>query len=213
MFLTNPETLNYLLSKDFVVAAPMLRSAELYSNFWHGMTSDYYYYRTEEYKPILYRDNKGCFDVPMIHSCVLVNLKKTTSDYLTYVPTKVPRFDGPNDDIIAFAISANRSGIPLKLCNEELFGFITTPIEKEDDVNVDREQVTNIKLEILTYEDDLMVSDILKKFITTPKKDLMGFDRILMINLLRRPERRTRMVKCFTQLGLDVTIIDAVDGR
>ncbi|XP_045464720.1 glycosyltransferase 25 family member isoform X1 [Harmonia axyridis] len=213
VFLTNPETLNYLLSKDFVVVAPMLRSAELYSNFWHGMTSDYYYYRTEEYKPILYRENKGCLDVPMIHSCVLVNLKKTQSDYLTYVPNKVAHFDGPTDDIITFAISANRSNIPLKLCNEEVFGFITTPIEKEDNVEIDKEQVTNIKMEILTYEENLLVSKVLKKYVKFPSKDLMGFDRIFMINLLRRPERRRRMVQCFDELGLDVTIIDAVDGR
>ncbi|XP_025835147.1 glycosyltransferase 25 family member-like isoform X2 [Agrilus planipennis] len=34
-----------------------------------------------------------------------------------------------------------------------------------------------------------------------------------MINLLRRPERRKRMMRCFDELGLEVEILDAVDGR
>ncbi|KAK9880917.1 hypothetical protein WA026_013250 [Henosepilachna vigintioctopunctata] len=163
VFLTNPDTLNYMISKDYVVVAPMLKSGELYSNFWYGMTSDYYYYRTEEYKPILYRENKGCFDVPMIHSCVLINLKTIESDYLTYVPTKIPNFDGPTDDIIAFAISANRSGISLHVCNEDEFGFITTPLEKDDNISIDEEQVISIKLDILTIEDEINVVEPLKK--------------------------------------------------
>ncbi|KAL3275915.1 hypothetical protein HHI36_020650 [Cryptolaemus montrouzieri] len=213
VFLTNPETLNYLISRDSIIISPMLTSGDLYSNFWHGMTSDYYYYRTEEYKPILYRENKGCFVVPMIHSCVLINLRKQESDLLTYVPEKVSNFDGPTDDIIVFAISANRSDIPLQVCNEEVFGFITTPLEKEDNINMDKEQLTSIKLEILTVEEGLNVKDTMRKFVSIPSKDTLGFDRIFMINLLRRPERRRRMTKCFDELGLDVTVVDAVDGR
>ncbi|KAL3275916.1 hypothetical protein HHI36_020651, partial [Cryptolaemus montrouzieri] len=58
VFLTNPETLNYLISKDSIIISPMLASGDLYSNVRHGMNSDYYYYRTKEYKPILYRENK-----------------------------------------------------------------------------------------------------------------------------------------------------------
>jgi GR25 family glycosyltransferase involved in LPS biosynthesis len=34
-----------------------------------------------------------------------------------------------------------------------------------------------------------------------------------MINLVRRPERRKRMKMCFDELGLLVTIVDAVDGK
>ena len=34
-----------------------------------------------------------------------------------------------------------------------------------------------------------------------------------MINLKRRPERRVKMEKCFTELGIDYKIFDAVDGR
>lgn len=214
VFLTNPETLNYLVAKNFTVVAPMLYSNGLYSNFWHGMTEDYYYQRTDEYKPVLNRAQIGCFNVPMVHSCVLVNLRKTDSDFLTYAPDKVKDFDGPNDDIIVFAVGANRSGISLNLCNEYDFGFLMTPLEQNDALTVDYDHLLNLKLDVLSDAEPLYVNDLLAAYASKPpKKDTLGFDRIFMINLKRRPERRKRMMACFDLLGLDVTTLDAVDGK
>ncbi|EFA00173.1 glycosyltransferase 25 family member [Tribolium castaneum] len=213
VFLTNPKTLDILISKGYTVVAPMLKSDGLYSNFWYGMTDDYYYQRTEDYKPVVNRENIGCFNVPMVHSCVLVDLRRQVSDFLTYDPDKVPNFDGPIDDIITFAIGANRSGISLNLCNDERFGFVMLPLEQDANLAIDFEQLTNIKLEVLTEEKPLNVSKLLEAYTWLPEKDTLGFDKIFMINLLRRPERRQRMRFCFDELGLQVTIVDAVDGR
>lgn len=86
------------------------------------MTDDYYYQRTEDYKPILHRERVGCFVVPMVHSCVLVNLRNKESDLLTYDSTLFDDYDGPRDDIITFALSANKSGLPLHICNDHKYG-------------------------------------------------------------------------------------------
>lgn len=88
----------------------MLQSNGMYSNFWCGMTQDYYYLRTDDYKPILKRSKKGCFHVPMIHSAVLVNLRRIDSDKLSFIGSNVNDYKGPTDDIITFALSANKSG-------------------------------------------------------------------------------------------------------
>lgn len=178
------------------------------------MTDDYYYTRTEEYKPILNGDNLGCFEVPMVHTCVLVNLRKIESDLLTYVPSKVPKPNIPNDDIIAFALGAKVNNVSLTICNEELFGFVTPPLEKNDELQMDYEQLQNIKVEILNNEVFPYVNDLLLPYvIQTATKDSLGFDKIFMINLLRRPERRKRMLYCFDELALDVEVVDAVDGQ
>lgn len=178
------------------------------------MTENYYYQRTDQYKPVLNRENLGCFSVPMVHSCVLVDLRRTESDYLTYVPRKLDRYDGPDDDIITFAISANLSGIPLNICNEESFGYLLTPLEPSDQLSVDFEQMINIKLEALNDQQRLYVNPILRQFVRPlPQKDTLGFEKIFMINLARRPERRRRMQACFDELGLDVSVMDAVDGK
>lgn len=74
------------------------------------MTERYYYKRTDDYKPIQKREQVGCFDVPMIHTAVLINMRTKASDKLTYDPQKIRNYDGPQDDIIAFAVNAKQNG-------------------------------------------------------------------------------------------------------
>ena len=110
VFLRNPDTLNLMISKNKIVVAPLLKSDGMYSNFWAGMTENYYYKRTDEYLPILNRENiTGCFSVPMVHSAVLIDLRKEASDLLTYESENCPSYNGPRDDIITFALCANFS--------------------------------------------------------------------------------------------------------
>lgn len=155
VFFTNMNIVDMLVSKQLPVVAPMLKSDGLYSNFWAGMTEDYYYLRTDEYKPVLNRENIGCFQMPMVHSCVLVDLRKTLSDNLTFVPEKVKNYDGPHDDIITFALSANRSGVPLHVCNDEVYGYVTVPLEQNDVIELDKQLLTNIKMEVLADQEPL----------------------------------------------------------
>uniref|UniRef100_A0A0C9RI84 AAEL003481_0 protein n=1 Tax=Fopius arisanus TaxID=64838 RepID=A0A0C9RI84_9HYME len=213
VLLTNPNTLKILIDKQKSVVAPLLKSDGLYSNFWAGMTQDYYYLRTERYKPIVNRIEKGCHDVPMIHSAVMVDLKKVESDYLTYEPKSIDNYAGPDDDIIAFALGANSSGISLHVCNDEIYGFIMVPLESGDPLEADIEQLTNLKLEILGYQLEIPVSPVLREFVKYSRKDTLGMDHIFMINLERRIERRLRMERCFDELGVEVETLAAVDGR
>ena len=109
-FLMNPNTLDLLISKNETIVAPLLKSDGMYSNFWAGMSDDYYYKRTDEYEPILTRKNTGCFQVPMVHSAVLIDLRTKSSDFLTYDSKKLKSYEGPRDDIITFALSASDAG-------------------------------------------------------------------------------------------------------
>lgn len=98
------------------------------------------------------------------------------------------------------------------ICNDQPYGFLMVPLEKEGTIPDDLQQLTNLKLEILGDRNSIDVSDNLRKFVRFPPKDTMNFDRIFMINLLRRPEKRKRMINCFNELGMDVEIINAIDG-
>lgn len=109
-FLINKSTLKHLTMKNYPVVAPMLKSDGLYSNFWCGMTKNYYYLRTPDYAPIIERKTKGCFKVPMIHSSVLIDLRFQITNYLTFKHDSLLNYKGPVDDIIIFAMSANFSG-------------------------------------------------------------------------------------------------------
>lgn len=69
-----------------------------------------YYKRTDEYLPILEREKIGCFEVPMVHSVVLVDLRQKKTQHLTFDPKNIKDYSGPIDDIIVFAHSARISG-------------------------------------------------------------------------------------------------------
>lgn len=122
VFLTHPNTLQQLIRENVTVVSPMLQSDGLYSNYWCGMTEEFYYARTEEYKEILDRTKVGAFPVPMVHSAILINLNAEESDRLTYSIEKMSQYTGPVDDIIVFAMSANYSDISLYISNSINYG-------------------------------------------------------------------------------------------
>jgi len=155
VLLTSKDSLNVLTRLQLPIVAPMLISESLYSNFWCGMTEDYYYRRTDEYKEIYHARKIGSFPVPMVHTAVLVNMNHKAVRNLTFDRNKLvelqksrqhePLYDGPADDIIVFAISANSSGIPLHICNDITFGYILQPLEPGDTLEQDLQQLVNLK--------------------------------------------------------------------
>lgn len=41
------------------------------------------------------------------------------------------------------------NNVPLHICNEQQFGYITVPLEQDDDIAYDFEHLLNIKMDIL----------------------------------------------------------------
>lgn len=138
--LTNADTLNLLIAENKSVIAPMLHSQGAYSNFWCGITpqvkrggihllttgSDVvvhlslrvnslalqgYYRRTAEYFPTRHRHRLGCFPVPMVHSTMLLDLRKEGMKKLAFFPPH-DDYSWPYDDIIVFAFSCRSEGLP-----------------------------------------------------------------------------------------------------
>ncbi|KRG03548.1 glycosyltransferase 25 family member [Drosophila mojavensis] len=223
VLLTEPKTLRELTALRLPIVAPMLLSDSLYSNFWCGMTEDYYYQRTPEYKEIYHKEKVGVFAVPMVHTAVLVHMSYAGARYLTFdrqrlvemqTARHVEVYNGPMDDIIVFAISANSSEVPLHICNTLSFGYMMQPLETTDTLQQDLYQLINIRANMVH---DLgavpPVHPFLQKYIRLPEKTKLNLDNIFMINLERRPERRQKMENLFAELGLEVEHFAAVDGK
>ncbi|KAA0203617.1 hypothetical protein HAZT_HAZT002377 [Hyalella azteca] len=214
IFIVEPDIINILLEENQPIIAPMIHSLGKYSNFWGGMSEDYWYVRTDQYLDILEKKQKGCFSVPMVHSFVLVNLKVSDTDYLTFNPDNVQGHLLPLDDIIAFAVSAREAGLEMTICNEATYGYMNPPVVDKEQIDLDLLRLSSLKLEVLAYSSPLPVSPILSKFLPPArKKDKLDFDQVYLINLERRQLRRDKMNHCFDELGLDVLAIDAVDGK
>ncbi|XP_023218835.1 procollagen galactosyltransferase 1-A-like [Centruroides sculpturatus] len=212
-FIVNNETLNELIAQQKTIVAPMLESLRAYSNYWCGMTSDGYYKRTNDYMPILEREKIGCFDVPMVHSAVLINLRHKQSLKLTYDLAKLANYTGPIDDIIIFANSAKHACVSMNILNKEAYGYILAPLENENTLKDDIDQLINLRLEVMVEDPPLYVSPHLRYYVPEKKKSKLGFDEVYLINLKRRTERRERMLRSLNELGIETKLLDAVDGK
>ncbi|XP_037085406.1 glycosyltransferase 25 family member-like isoform X2 [Pollicipes pollicipes] len=215
VILHDSTVLQRLIDMEKPLVAPMLRSHGAYSNFWAGMDQDFYYKRTERYPVIYKHKEQGCFAVPMIHTCVLADLRLVGSDGLTFVYSKMAVPRGPeNDDVITFALSARQAGLEMYICNQEDFGQVPIPLEPPEVVSKERLNIVNMKLETLLEWPPLPVVPALRRFLPPPvEKTTLGFDHVYMIGLARRQDRRQRMLASFDELGIDAEVVEAVDGR
>uniref|UniRef100_A0A8C6T084 procollagen galactosyltransferase n=1 Tax=Neogobius melanostomus TaxID=47308 RepID=A0A8C6T084_9GOBI len=195
--LTNQDVLWKLMRENKTIVAPMLESRAAYSNFWCGMTSQGYYKRTPAYMPIRKREHRGCFAVPMVHSTYLLDLQKEASQQLAFYPPH-PEYSWAMDDVIVFAYSARMAG-DVRL--------LPVPMRAHATLQDEAESFLHTQLEIM--------GKMGKDFLSLPPKqpNKMGFDEVFMINLLRRPDRRERMLQTLHEQELSCKVVDAVDGK
>ncbi|XP_023930277.1 procollagen galactosyltransferase 1 isoform X1 [Lingula anatina] len=208
--LQNNQTLSVLTSYSQTVVAPMLNSSSQYSNFWGGMDETGYYKRTPEYGPIRMRQMRGLYKVALVHSTFIINLRNEDSQHLAFYPPP-EGYEGPYDDVIIFAAIANRARVPMYIENVNFYGSLNAPLDAHNTLEEETELFIFLKLEAMVEGVPFLHTKHLPK--KHPPQEMLGFDQIYMINLVRRPERRERMVASLDELGLKVKIVDAVDGK
>uniref|UniRef100_A0A8C2ZX95 Collagen beta(1-O)galactosyltransferase 2b n=1 Tax=Cyclopterus lumpus TaxID=8103 RepID=A0A8C2ZX95_CYCLU len=207
--LTNPRVLNLLMAENLTLAAPMLESRSLYSNFWCGITPQGYYKRTPDYQPIREWKRLGCYAVPMVHSTFLMDLRRESSRDLSFYPPH-PDYSWAFDDIMVFAFSARQAGVPMYVCNREHYGLLPVPLKAQQSVEEERESFIHTITEALSEFTHTHVNTLYSCCLYYPSR----FDHSgLFLLLLRRLDRRTRMLKTMSSLGIHTTLMDAVDGK
>ncbi|KAF3844123.1 hypothetical protein F7725_016171 [Dissostichus mawsoni] len=192
--LTNTDMLWKLMSENKTIVAPMLESRAAYSNFWCGMTSQGYYKRTPAYVPIRKQERRGCFAVPMVHSTYLLDLQKEASRQLAFYPPH-PEYNWALDDVIVFAYSAR----------------MAVPMRSNGTLQDEEESFLHTQLEVMVKNPPLEPSSFLSLPPKQPNK--MGFDEVFMINLVRRSDRRERMLRTLHEQEISCKVVAAVDGK
>ncbi|XP_074871269.1 inactive glycosyltransferase 25 family member 3 [Carettochelys insculpta] len=207
--LTNNQTLRFLILQNKSVVAPMLDSQTYYSNFWCGITPQGYYRRTADYFPTKNRQRVGCFIVPMVYGTFLLDLRKEGTSQLAFHPPH-PNYTWPFDDIIVFAYSCQAAGVWIFVCNQERFGYINVPVKSHQTLEDEHINFVHLILEAMVDGPPMYPSE----HVSLRPKHLgkMGFDEIFLINLVRRPDRRQRMLSSLYELEIDALVVDAVDG-
>lgn len=214
VILVNSNTYRNAVAGNARILSPMLLSFKLYSNFWAGMDPNGYYKRTDDYVPILERQQIGRFEVPMIHSLVFIDLRDEQARKLKFRFKDLKDVAAtPFDDIIVFAKSAASLDLPMYVDNSEVHGFIMPPIER---LNLEKQKQNLIDLELESLSETgrrFEVVSSLEQFHQSTRPNDLRLDRIYVINLERRTERRTHMRSACDLLGLDCEFVSAVDGQ
>ncbi|XP_052221589.1 glycosyltransferase 25 family member-like isoform X2 [Dreissena polymorpha] len=226
VLLENPKVLKILMQQKQTLVAPMLTTEipdSSYSNFWGAMDDHGFYKRVPEYFKVLERETTGIFQVPMIYTAFLLDMRDKRTALLSYIPPV--GYNRAIDDIIVFAFSAKMAEIPMHVVNTEHFGLMNVPLEARHSLAIEREQFQFTRVQSLDDANPDMgpgVDYIIEgrglvpsPHLTAPlvPKDKLGFDKVYMINLERRSERRVRMLHVFDILGIEAELIPAVDGK
>ncbi|EYB85115.1 hypothetical protein Y032_0304g1923 [Ancylostoma ceylanicum] len=147
-----------------------------------------------------------------IHQTVLpmlVNIDLMDASYLTFDADNLPHYEGSADPMEVFAESARRMGVELWIDNLRHHGFY---IEETLEVDARRRALRYLLADLVADGQNLPIpSQTVRPWVPEPQR--WDVDKIYLINLKRRPERRARMEKIFEILGVDATYWEATDGQ
>lgn len=214
VYLTNKDTLSSLIAQNYTIVSPMLESLHSYANFWGAFSEDFWYERSDDYEDIQKRKVNGCFQVPVVHSCVLINLNCNENiRKITFNSDELNDPAVPYDDIVSFGVSVQRAGLTNHVCNVVRYGYVDYPIQAGDPLSTAFLHLRDLKLKIVRHQPQLIVSPRLAHLLPRPSVDTAGLSKIFYMNLARRPDRRARMEYVLKNAGLRATRVEAVDGR
>ncbi|CAD5229225.1 unnamed protein product [Bursaphelenchus okinawaensis] len=141
------------------------------------------------------------------NSPLLINLKHKDASYLTFDEQNVRDNIEAKSPVEVFAYSAYNMDIPIFLDNSVFYGYII-------DSRMTRIQLLQ-KLASFNYQmwinnNQVVYSNVIPPW--QPVEHTYGFDKIYVINLKRRPERKKRIQKSLAMLGIEHDVFEAVDG-
>lgn len=212
-FLMYRDVLDDLINSGKPVVAPMLKLFDKksgYSNYWADMDEKGYYKRHPKYYEIFKRNITGTFEVPLIHSTVLIDMRDVRVNKLQYHP--IPEgYTGETDDILVFAWSAKQAGLKQYICNQNKYGYMMGLYTVGMSLAERHQMFTDIFIDYVAYNPPLIRSNNIKHVFPEPTKK--GFDEIFMINLVRRVDRNSKMNISLRELGISYKHYPAVDGK
>uniref|UniRef100_A0A336M109 CSON006145 protein n=1 Tax=Culicoides sonorensis TaxID=179676 RepID=A0A336M109_CULSO len=221
IFLTNPSTITRLIQLKLPIVAPLMKTESLYANFWGGMRENHFYLRTDEYMTIKKYEKTGEFKVPLVNSIILIDMKNPKTKYLTHDIHKLishdingsSKYNGPLDDMIIFAKSAQYAEIDTYISNSENYGYMMAPVENVTSLKSDKKQLINVLVLIINENGNVFLIDTMKEHVPKMRKTKMGLSKIFVINLEHDRERLLKLTKQADIIGLEIERFDAIDGK
>jgi len=121
--LENKDTLQQLINQNRSIIAPMVTKKKIpfWSNFWGDVDDNFFYKRISEpyfnYFDIVNREKIGVWNVPVVHSCYLIDINGKHVDRLSY---KGKYKEGYRD----LARNCVDRFVFMNVLNDEYYGYI-----------------------------------------------------------------------------------------
>lgn len=112
-----PNTLEALLSVHLPIVAPLLESANAYSNYHSQIDGNGYHIPCPHYLTILNREVKGLIELPVVHCTYLIRYE--------YLHLMNYDDDSYRYEYVIFSDNARKKGIPQYLDNRQVYGNLT----------------------------------------------------------------------------------------
>ncbi|VDM42540.1 unnamed protein product [Toxocara canis] len=199
-FLWDSRVLQHLIAKKRVVVSPLL----------HGPFGDNSsFFVSEKFDS---REEIATHQVARAVEPLLIDTSHTDATYLTFSRDNIAHSEYlPVDPLSVFTVSADRMDIPLFVDNEFFYGYFFDSSLYS----------LSFRRQLIRYFVANLVSDyglmplIYSAYVAPsyPKPSLFSVDRIYVINLLRRAERRQKMSEVLKLIGVDYELWRATDGK
>ncbi|GAV05127.1 hypothetical protein RvY_15303 [Ramazzottius varieornatus] len=207
-FLVDPSTISDLVATQTLIVSPFLPSLNKYGNFWCNSTEEFRYYPTLDCSAIFEFESTGIFEVALVHTVVLVDVKAVETQKLSFRSSN--ELDESARPYQNFVREAHKAGVSMHVINSKQYGYCLPPLTNGSTLENQSDLLKNLLMEVLVSREEIPRSIHLP--LNHEDLDTLGFDHMYLINLDRRTERRERMEKTFDILNLEVERITAVDG-
>ncbi|GMS89521.1 hypothetical protein PENTCL1PPCAC_11696 [Pristionchus entomophagus] len=140
----------------------------------------------------------------------ILNLDKMDSAYLTFDGGNVRDYEGNESPLEVFEFSAKVMGIPLFVDRSLDIGWhfhSSFPLEER------RMSLRFLLADLIVDHSSISIPQSRSVRAPLPQKKKFGFEKIYVINLRRRPERRKIMEGICDVIGMDCEFMEATDGR
>ncbi|GMT19323.1 hypothetical protein PFISCL1PPCAC_10620, partial [Pristionchus fissidentatus] len=150
-------------------------------------------------------DEIGIVEYPFI-----LNLDLSDSTYLTFEKGNVRGYDGIDSPLSVFSFSARVMSIPLLVDRSISIGW---HIDQSFPLEERRMMLCYLLSQLVVDHSSIPLPQSRSVRAPRPQKKKFGFEKIYVINLRRRPERRAIMQTICDVIALECEFLDATDGR
>ena len=167
-----------------------------------------------EYNSFYRRERVGCFKVDTVQESFLLYLKDQRFISLLQVDKLIDQSDD-----LQISLELKQKGVSMYGCNTNDFGY--SP-DKSMSSSVSDEQEDNfvlVRMEHLlngpnkTFNRPLAVTKHIQPSAAKKRRTKLGFDQIYVINLERRPDRKSRIESALDDLNISFKTAKATDSR